>query len=205
MLRFRIGDCQVCISASFFVLITFVLIISDGEIVIISLLSAFLHELGHITAMRMLGDKIRLLSFSATGIRLDKDREKTVSYGSEIVISLAGVAVNFFLCLSFVLIYIMTQDILFRNISLINLLVGIFNLMPVEALDGARALYYCLLKKISEEKANRIIIIVSIITVIVMMICAVAITLYSRTNLSLIIVIIYLLILLINHIIELKK
>ncbi len=196
MLRFKIGDCTVSVSASFFMLVTFILIISDSEIALISLFSSFLHESGHIIAMCLSGDEIRSLSFSATGIRLDKDMEKAVSYNSEILISLAGVGVNALISLIFYFCYLYTGELLFRNISLVNLLMGLFNLLPTEALDGARALYYSLLKYTSQEKADKTVVCTSVMTVIFLIIVAIILGLYGGTNFSLIIVIIYLMFLL---------
>lgn len=205
MLRFKVGTCRVCISGSFFALITFILLVSESEIVLISLFSSFLHEAGHILAMWMLGYGIKRLTFTAVGIRLDKRENTAASYTDEIIVSIAGVAVNMLLCLLFFLIYGYTGTIFTRNVAVVNLFVGMFNLLPVEALDGARTLYYVLLKRLTPERADRVIIYTSLITVFLMVISAFYLFYLSGANLSLVIAIAYLMFILLNHIIQLKK
>ncbi|MBR2315285.1 MAG: hypothetical protein IKA56_01445 [Clostridia bacterium] len=156
-------------------------------------------------AMLILGYDIKRLTFTAVGIRLDKRENTAASYTDEIIVSIAGVAVNMLLCLLFFLIYGYTGIILARNIAVVNLLVGMFNLLPVEALDGARALYYVLLKRLTPERADRVIIYTSLITVFLMVISAFYLFYLSGANLSLVIAIAYLMFILLNHIIQLKK
>lgn len=205
MLKFRIGNCRVCISGSFFALITFILLVSDSEIVLISLFSSFLHEAGHIFAMWVLGYGIKQLTFTAVGIRLDKDESTTASYTEEIIVSIAGVAVNALLCLLFFSVYVYTGIVFARNIAIVNLLVGIFNLLPVESLDGARTLYYILLKRMTPERADRVILCSSLVTVLLLISSVFFLFRMNGGNLSFVIATVYMMFILINHIIELKK
>ena len=205
MLRFKVGSCRVCISGSFFALITFILLVSESEIVLISLFSSLLHEAGHIFAMRMLGHRIKCLTFTAVGIRLDKNESTAASYTDELAVSLAGVAVNMLLFLLFSAAYSYSGAELARNIAVVNLIVGMFNLLPVEALDGARALYYILLRRFSPERADKVIIYTSLVTVFLLIFSAFFLFNLSGANLSLVIAIAYLMFILLNHIIQLKK
>lgn len=205
MLKFKIGECSVCISGSFFALVTFILLLNDSTIALISLLSALSHEIGHILVMIFLGGRIKSLVFSATGIRLEKSDETSFSYEGEIILSLAGIAVNGVLSVLFAVLYRFYGNTVLRDIALVNMLVGGFNLLPIETLDGERAFHCLLLKNISREMADKISFAVSVATIISLIAVGAVISFYAKTNYSLIIVTLYLIILLINHIIELKK
>lgn len=205
MFKFKIGECSVCISGSFFALVTFILLLNDSTIALISLFSALFHESGHILVMIFLGEKIKTLVFSATGISLEKSDTSTFSYDGEIILSLAGIAVNGVLSVAFAVFYKIYGNTVLRDIALVNMLVGGFNMLPIETLDGERTLHYLLLKNISREMADKISFAVSVMTIISLIAVGTVISFYAKTNYSLMIVTLYLIILLINHIIELKK
>lgn len=97
-------------------------------------LSALCHELGHLGALRLAGagvDRFRLTAFGAE-IRADT---RYLPYGREILCTLAGPAVN--LVLALVLARVAGDYVLAGA----NLLLGVFNLLPMASLDGGRALF----------------------------------------------------------------
>ena len=82
----------------------------------------------------MAGAKIRGIRVGLLGAVLDVSAEG-ISYGWELAAALAGPAVNFFLVI---------VGALWRGSSVwigLNLVLCVFNLMPVRPLDGGRALY----------------------------------------------------------------
>lgn len=190
---------------SFFALLTLMLLTCDSVLISMSLTSSFLHESGHILAMVLCHDKINALKITATGLRIDKISSVNLSYNQEIFIALSGVGMNFILCGVSALIYFACSSKNVLSFLCINIIVAIFNLMPIESLDGAKALHFLLLKKISHEKACELIAVISVITIILMIIFAGVSFYLTKTNFSLLIVIIYLIILLINRIFQLKK
>lgn len=118
----------------FAVLAVLTLLAGAGEVLSVAVLSALCHELGHLSALRLAGarvEKVRLTAFGAE-IRADTRR---LSYPREIACTLAGPAVNLLLALIFARLagsYVAAGA---------NLLLGCFNLLPVPALDGGRALH----------------------------------------------------------------
>lgn len=190
---------------SFFALLTLMLLTCDSLLISMSLIVSLLHESGHILAMILCKDKIKTLKITAAGLRIDKINSMNLSYNQEIFIALAGVCMNFILCGVSALIYYTCGSKSVLGFLCINIIVAIFNLLPIESLDGAKALYFFLLKKISHDKACEFIAVLSIITIILMIVFA-GISFYlTKTNFSLLIVIIYLIILLVNRIFQLKK
>ena len=190
---------------SFFALLTLMLLTCDSLLVSMSLIASLLHESGHIIAMILCKDKIQTLKITAAGLRIDKINSMNLSYNQEIFIALSGVGMNFILCAVSSAIYFICGNKNVFGFLCINLIVAIFNLLPIESLDGAKALYFFLLKKVSDEKACAFIAVLSIITIILMIVFASVSFYLTKTNFSLLIVIIYLIILLTNRIFRLKK
>ena len=118
----------------FFVLVVLALLAGAGEVLPLVLLSALGHELGHLAALGLAGAKVERVRLTAFGAEIRADTRR-LSYPREIACTLAGPAVNLLLALTFARLgdhYVAAGS---------NLLLGCFNLLPVPALDGGRALH----------------------------------------------------------------
>lgn len=125
---------KVEIGWGFAALTALALLAGAGEVLPLVMVSSACHELGHLAALRLAGarvDRFRLTAFGAE-IRADTRR---LSYPREIACTLAGPAVNLLLALAFAR---WAGDDVAAGA---NLLLGCFNLLPVPALDGGRALH----------------------------------------------------------------
>ncbi|MBR5514578.1 MAG: hypothetical protein IKU52_00070, partial [Clostridia bacterium] len=91
--------------------------------------SAFFHELGHLLVMKLFGITIDSVHILPLGIDI-KASPMLISYKKQIIISLAGAAVNIILFL----IFCLYSSCLF--FSYFNLLYGLFNMLPIKGLDG---------------------------------------------------------------------
>ncbi len=99
-----------------------------------ALCAAAAHELGHWAVIRLLGGQVRCLRLSTVGAGMVLER--SLSYGRECFCALAGPAVNLLLAVCFsrgtgewALVF-----------AGLNLALALFNLLPLPALDGGRAL-----------------------------------------------------------------
>lgn len=124
----KIGRVEV--SGSFFLLIAWLNYLDQEMFVPLALLACALHELGHYVAIRTLGHNVKLIRLSAVGAEMVLDR--SMGYWQEIAAAAAGPAVNFILAFLFSRY---AGGLLFSGL---NLIMGIFNLMPVGSLDGGR-------------------------------------------------------------------
>ena len=115
-------------------LLLMALIAGAGEVLPLVALSALCHELGHLTALKLVGAKVEQIRLTAFGAEIRADT-RYLSYGREIFCTLAGPAVNLFLA---VVLARVTGDYLMAGA---NLFLGVFNLLPLPSLDGGRALY----------------------------------------------------------------
>lgn len=115
-------------------LLVLALIAGAGEVLPLVILSALCHELGHLTALRLVGAKVEQIRLTAFGAEIRADT-RYLSYGREIFCTLAGPAVNLILA---VVLARAAGDYLLAGA---NLFLGVFNLLPLPSLDGGRALY----------------------------------------------------------------
>ena len=125
---------------SFWLLIALACIVSPMEVVAAVLSAAALHELGHLAALRHYGVTVRSFRLTAFGAELDAPKLALLSYGRELVVTLAGVAVNLLSTC-----FLAALGLWFRwewpfIFAGAHLLLAAFNLLPILPLDGARAL-----------------------------------------------------------------
>lgn len=110
------------------------LLAGAGEVLPLVMLSALCHELGHLAALRLAGVEVERLRLTAFGAEIQADT-RYLSYPRELLCTLAGPAVNLALAL---LLARVAGDYILAGA---NLLLGVFNLLPVPSLDGGRALH----------------------------------------------------------------
>ena len=118
----------------FAAMVLLALLAGAGGVLPLVLLSALCHELGHLAALRLAGTEVELLRLTAFGAEIRADT-RYLPYPKEILCTLAGPAVNLVLALVFARI---AGDYVLAGA---NLLLGVFNLLPVPSLDGGRALF----------------------------------------------------------------
>lgn len=125
------------------------LLAGAGEVLPLALASALCHELGHLAALRLAGARVERLRLTAFGAEIRADTRR-LSYPREIACTLAGPAVNLLLALGFARLggnYVAAGA---------NLLLGGFNLLPVPALDGGRALHLLVSWLLDPMAADRV-------------------------------------------------
>lgn len=105
-----------------------------GPVLPVVLASALGHELGHLAALRAAGARVTRVRLTAFGAEIFADT-RYLSYPREILCTLAGPAVNLALAV------VLARAAGNFEAAGANLLLGCFNLLPVPALDGGRALH----------------------------------------------------------------
>lgn len=125
------------ISGGFCLLIAWFGLINGWELLLVVLLAATLHEIGHCVILLALGAQIRRIRLGVCGAVLETDSSCTLSYGGELAAVLAGPGANF-LCASLLLAWDSQRWALAAGA---NLILCVFNLLPLRPLDGGRAWY----------------------------------------------------------------
>ncbi len=132
-----------------------VILCTDTEgAAVLCLLTCGLHELGHIFVMLICNNPPEKIIFCGGGIRLSGNTHKTVP------VIIGGCTVNFLL---FTVFYPFTPFYTLKLFGMINLLTGLFNLVPVKPLDGYFLFEKALIRFISPEKIDRVLRITEII------------------------------------------
>ena len=125
------------VSWSFWLLILLAAIVSPLTIVLSILLAAALHECGHLLALRAFHVPIEGLRLSAFGAVLHARGAQRLSYGRELVVTLAGCGMNLVcgvLTAWFSLHYVWVEGFVFAGA---HILLCAFNLLPIPPLDGS--------------------------------------------------------------------
>lgn len=120
------------------------------------MLFAFLHELGHLLAGTILKMKAEKISIMPAGFSIEfflsendynqKFLNSNILEIKKLIVAVAGPAINFFIIL--VLLFLGKHGEIINNIIYSNLLILIFNLLPIYPLDGGRIVksILCLIK-----------------------------------------------------------
>lgn len=122
-----------------------------GSLLLITALSAALHELGHYTAIRLAGGRVTCLRLSALGAEMRLSARRTMGHGAECLAALAGPGVN--LLLAFAAAGMGERGYLPSGV---NAALALFNLLPLRQLDGGRALWHLTAALCSPETADHL-------------------------------------------------
>jgi len=153
---------------------------------------AALHELGHLGAMAALRLRPGGICLTAAGMRIERPPGLQVSFPREIAIAMAGPAVSLALAGVFYVLHRALPSLLSPDPSLLNLGFGLFNLLPVRQLDGGRALYFALCRRVSEAAAARVVATASLACLFLAAAGAALLCLRQGFSLSLVIAVLYL-------------
>lgn len=186
MLAFKIGPCRVRINFSFFALIAFCCIFTGAEGGLACFLAVCVHEAAHLTAMVALGAWPEKVEISALGCRIGTSGQSLLSDRQNIMVSLAGPAVNW-LCAAAMALY--SAENAFFGASLAMALI---HSLPIEPLDGGLALHYFFRSRYPQERAELLSRIISTIFLIPLAALGFLVLFNSRYNYSLLALSVYL-------------
>ena len=116
--------------------------------------SVFLHEMGHAMVARRYGIGTRSITLHLLGGFASIEREPRVPR-EEIAIALAGPAVNLLIVLLSVPLIVVGAPFSVE-LGFINLIMGVFNLVPAYPMDGGRVLRAFLNSRYGYDEATRL-------------------------------------------------
>lgn len=171
------------------------------EIYAIIMVFAFLHEIGHLICGLVLGLKPKSLKIMPFGVCIEfsivySDYNNKVKNANKLaikkmVIALAGPFTNILIIALCVLLKNNINPALYSQIIYGNILIAIFNLLPIYPLDGGRFLKSLIHIIKGNREAIKYINIVSNITIIIITMVA-SVAIYYYRNIAILCIIIYL-------------
>lgn len=190
-MKFKIFGTEIQITFLFMAFITLLLAVDKSGYAIPMLFAVTAHEAAHLVTMCLLGCNPKAIMLIPASVRIVRD----ISYKTknEVLISISGPLINLFFFALFYIVFILFKNENILTFAIINLIIGVFNLLPVNALDGGVVLKKILMLIFKENKANIILNIITVLIGIVIFVLGVFLVLNSR-NFSLIIISLYLLI-----------
>lgn len=160
--------------------------LEGGAAVAILVVSALLHEAGHIAAMRLCGHRVRRIDVLPMGAVIVCP--EGIPDKQETIIAVSGPLVSLSCAFSAMLWCLADTNAVSAYAVVINMALGLFNLLPIKKLDGGKALYCFVSEKTKHKKetAERFCSAVSTVTKLwFVAVCAVCIAL-SGYNLGVI-------------------
>jgi stage IV sporulation protein FB len=149
---------------SFLVMLGLVLLFMGGLsgifIVLLAFSSVILHELGHALVARRLGVGVSVIELHFFGGVAKLEREPK-SNRDEIAIAAAGPAVSLALSGLGFLLGFATGWVIFDLLAAVNLVIGVFNLIPALPMDGGRILRASLAARLGHRRATEVAVQVS--------------------------------------------
>lgn len=180
MLEFSVVKIRICFDFSFFAVIA-IYTLFGSLYPVFSIVAAIIHECSHILVMLYQRRKIDCILFYGGGIKLFCDIESV-----SVSVLVAGSIANFAIAFTSLVLYERSLDC--HVFSMINLVIGCYNLLPIGCLDGKNILLKLCEKKCRSDFPVRVMEKCALI----MLILAYLLALFCGfLNISLIIVLIY--------------
>lgn len=189
---FNIFGVKVEITFWFVAFVTFIISLNVPSNVIITMLCSLLHEIGHLLSMSSIGNKPQEVRFELTGMNIIRQQDFKISTKNEILIALGGPIINFICFLLSVIILCVYKNENILTFGCINLILMIFNLLPIKKLDGGMALYYILSQKYDNVICAKVLKVTSVFFIVLIYIWGIYAFVSSGYNISLIIIAIFL-------------
>lgn len=189
---FNVLGVKVEITFWFVAFITFIISLNAPSNVLATVFSSLLHEMGHLLVMTSVGNKPQEVRFEITGMNIIRQPNLKISTKNEVLIALGGPFINFICFLISVIILCIINNAKILTFGCVNLILMLFNLLPINRLDGGMALYYMLIQKYDNVVCSKILRATSMIFITLIYAWGIYVFISSRYNISLIIIAIFL-------------
>ena len=127
------------IKPGFFLFLAVAVLVEGLRFAVLVILAASIHELGHCAAIWLCGGRIRTVRMGHTGAEILLDGP--MSYNRDMLIALAGPTASILAAMAAGRAYAATGSEGTTLFAGLNMLYGLFNLLPLSVMDGGRFLF----------------------------------------------------------------
>lgn len=177
---------RIKINIQIFIIIIILILTKQIEIYAWLMLFALIHEMAHMVTGLLLKLKPKTLEIQPFGIGIVFESFENTEK-NKILIAIAGPVINLIIAIIFQFIHIKSQELIINA----NILLAIFNLIPIYPLDGGRILKSIIKIRKESIEADEIVNKISNILMICITACS-SILILIYKNLGLFIIIVYL-------------
>lgn len=195
-------DLKICI-----ILLIF-LVTKQADLYLVFMLFAILHELGHLITGLILGFRPKSFSLMPMGLSIrfkvkNQDYNKKIKNAKyitlkKLLISFAGPLTNFTIAFLIAISSFEFLNVAKETIIYANILIGLFNLIPIYPLDGGRIVKYIIHMQKNLRKSYKYTNLISNITLIIITAVSSIAILYLK-NIAIVLIVMYLWILVIKE------
>lgn len=189
-MKFKIFGTQVYISFLFCAVLCLMLVIDRTGLIIPTLFAVFIHESGHLLAMWASDCQPRAIRLIPTSVQIIREFSHK-KYG-EAAIAICGPAANLVLFGALMANHSIFKNGSSLNFAVLNLVIALFNLLPVSGLDGGTLLTLFISKFTDIYKAESIVRIVTVVFAFIAFLLGVYLWVSGTVNISVFIVAVYL-------------
>ena len=190
MISIKIFGINFAVSVGFVGLICLMLYVDRVGLMLPTMLAVTLHEAGHLIALLAFKSKPQSVELKVGTVAIIGDF--TLSSNQRLIMLASGSGFNFLLFITFYCFYCFFKSSRLLNFSLVELVVGALNFLPVTGLDGGEILHLILLKFLKSKVANAVAFVISLVTVLIIITFGFYVLTDTKSNISLIIFGIYL-------------
>lgn len=170
---------------------------SGQSVLLIGLISAFFHELGHILLILKYSKIPSSIHINPFEVKINCDLS-AVTPLQDLIITIAGPLVNFLLCVASWILLNVYKIKFFEECLIVNLSLLFLNCLPVATTDGGQMLCLILTRFFSEKTISVVLRVLTILVILPIGILGFYVLINSRYNFSLLSIGIYLLLIFIN-------
>lgn len=189
-MKFKFLGTEIYVSFLFCAVLCIMLLFDRTGLVLPTLFAMLIHESGHLLAMWAADCQPRAIRLIPTSVQIVRDF--SCKRGGEIAIAICGPAANMVMFITLAanyLVYKGEQSLIF---AVLNLIMALFNLLPVLGLDGGVVLTECIARFTNIYKAESIVRIITAAFAFVAFLLGVYLWVSNKLNISVFIVAVYL-------------
>ena len=178
------------VSPLFFGLLGWLLLYEKQGLAAGCLAASLIHECGHLSILFLRRAYPKSIVVGMFGMRIEREEGLHLPFWDDLLIAAGGPLANLLCCAVFMLLGR-------EQAAAIHLVMALFNMHPMELLDGGQMLLAGLYHHMSRERAERLLLIVSVLTLFPLGVAGFLVFFQSGCSVSLLAVDAYLTVLLI--------